>query len=191
MAKRSETSPPSYYSLRERGPTNSGRTITSDESHRSALKRIAEETLAAIRDGRYPYKGLDKDLKEAAKGAKSKTVYYSPDSSITKWASSTKPNPTHPSPTHISILHVTTLDAARILDNVYKSNPSENGKTGILKLRISNETRWRFPERRRRARGIHCTIIDAVYRSRHGESTAVLQTTQTRKCRKCSCLLFP
>ena len=119
--------PSSYHSV-----TTPGRTITSDGSHRSALKRIAEETLTALREGRYPYKGIDKDLKEAVKEAKSKTVYFSPKSSIKEWASSTKPNPTHSSPTHISILHVTTLDAARILDNVYKSNPSENGKTGIL-----------------------------------------------------------
>ena len=74
---RSETPPPPY-SDRERAPTNSGRAITSrsDESHRSTLKRIAEETLTAIREGSYPYKGVDKDLTEAVKEAKSKTVYY-------------------------------------------------------------------------------------------------------------------
>ena len=129
----SETPPPPYNSITERA---SGRTLTSDESHRSALKRIAEETLTAIREGSYLYKGVDNDLKDAAKEAESKTVFCSSNSSsIKQWASSTKPNPTNPthsSPTHISILHITTLDAARLLDNVYKSNPSENGKTGIL-----------------------------------------------------------
>jgi uncharacterized protein (TIGR02452 family) len=129
---RSETPPPPYNSFRERAPTNSFRAISSDESHRSALKKIAEETLTAIREGSYPYKGVDKDLKEAVKEAESKTVYYSSKSFIKEWASSTKPNPTHSSPTHMSILHITTLDAARLLDNVYKSYPSENGKTGIL-----------------------------------------------------------
>jgi len=131
---RSTTPPPSYNSIRERAPTNSGRTITStpDESHRFALKSIAEETLTAIREGFYPYKGVDNDLKEAVKEAESKTVYCSSNSSIKQWASSTKPNPIHSSPTHISILHITTLDAARLLDNVYKSYPSEKGKTGIL-----------------------------------------------------------
>ena len=129
---RSDTPPPAYTSI-ERTPTNSGRRITStsDESHRSTLKRIAEETLTAIREGSYAYKGVDQDLTEAVKEAASKTVYYSP-SSIKQWASSTKPNPTRSSPTHISILHITTLDAARLLDNVYKTNPSEDGKTGIL-----------------------------------------------------------
>ena len=121
-SNRSKTPPPSYWTI----------TSKSDESHRSALKRIAEETLTAIREGFYPYKGVDKDLKEAVKEAESKTVYYSSNSSIKQWASSTKPNPTHSSPTHISILHITTLDAARLLENVYKSNPSEKGKTGIL-----------------------------------------------------------
>ena len=127
-------SPPPPYT--ERAPTNSGPMIrsTSDGSHRSALKRIAEETLTAIRERSYAYRGVDQDLTEAVKEAESKTVYYSPSSSIKQWASSTEPSrdPTHSSPTHISILQITTLDAARLLDNVYKSNPSENGKTGIL-----------------------------------------------------------
>ena len=131
VVNRPESPPPPYfssYSVRERAPTNSGRTISST----SALKRIAEETLTAIREGSYPYKGVDNDLKEAIKEAESKTRYHSPNSSIKEWASSTKPKPTHSSPTHISILHISTLDAARLLDNVYKSNPSEKGKTGIL-----------------------------------------------------------
>jgi uncharacterized protein (TIGR02452 family) len=104
----------------------------SDESRRSALKRIAEETLIAIREGFYPYKGVDQDLTEAVKEAKRKTFYWSPNSSIKQWASSAKPNHTRLSPTHISILHISTLDAARLLENVYRSNPNEGGKTGIL-----------------------------------------------------------
>ena len=131
---RPETPPPAYTS-RSRAPyTNSGQAITStpsDESRRSALKKIAEETLAAIREGSYLYKGVDQDLTDAVKEAKSKTVYYSPNSSVKQWASSTKPKP-RSSPAHISILHITTLDAARLLENVYRSNPSEGGKTGIL-----------------------------------------------------------
>jgi uncharacterized protein (TIGR02452 family) len=122
--RRPKTPPPPY---RERAPTNP------DESHRSALRRIAEETLTAIRERSFPYKGVDCDLTEAVKEAESKTVFYSSKSPVIKqWASSTKPNPTHSSPTHISILHITTLDAARLLANVYKSKPSDDGKTGIL-----------------------------------------------------------
>jgi uncharacterized protein (TIGR02452 family) len=130
---RPETPPPPY--TRSRAPyTNSSQAVTStssDESRRSALKRIAEETLAAIHEGSYPYKGVDKELTNAVKEAKSKTVYYSPNSSVKQWASSTKPKPCS-SPAHISILHISTLDAARLLENVYRSNPSEGGKTGIL-----------------------------------------------------------
>ena len=130
LRRRSQTPPPPY---RERALPNPGRTSTSDESHRSALKKIAEETLTAIHERRYPYKGVDHDLTEAVKDAESKTVYYPSNSSaIKQWASSTKPNPTHSLPTHISILHITTLDAARLLANVYKSKPSDDGRTGIL-----------------------------------------------------------
>jgi len=131
-------SPPPPYTTRERAPfANPGRLITStvtsfDESRRSALKRIAEETLAAIREGRFTYKGVDQCLIEAIKEAKTKTVYYSPNSSIKEWGSSAKPNQTRSSSTHISILHITTLDAARLLENVYRNNPSEGGKTGVL-----------------------------------------------------------
>ena len=120
-------------SLTERAPS-----ISDDESHRSAVNRIAEETLNAIRDGGYPYKGVVRDLTEAVKEAKSKTVYY-PPSDITRWASSTKPNRSQSSPTHISILHITTLDAARLLDNVYKSNPSDYRITGILNFASPTE----------------------------------------------------
>jgi Uncharacterized protein conserved in bacteria (DUF2263) len=114
---RPETPPPPY--TRSRAPyTNSSQAVTStssDESRRSALKRIAEETLAAIHEGSYPYKGVDKELTNAVKEAKSKTVYYSPNSSVKQWASSTKPKPCS-SPAHISILHISTLDAARLLE---------------------------------------------------------------------------
>ena len=114
--------------------TDSDRTITSasDDSHRSTLKRIAKETLTAIREGGYSYQGIGQDLAEAIKDAKSKTVYYSPSSYIKRWASSTQPNPTHSSPTHISILHITALDAARRLNNIYMGNPFDSGKIGIL-----------------------------------------------------------
>ena len=117
-------------------PAYSGRTISSrsDDSHRSALKRIAKETLTAIREGGYSYPGVDQDLTEAIKEAISKTVYYSPSSYIKRWASSTKPNPTHSLSTRISIRHITILDAARRLDNIYKSNPFDSGKIGILNV---------------------------------------------------------
>jgi uncharacterized protein (TIGR02452 family) len=132
---RPESDPPPPYAVSERTPfTNPGRTITSapfDDSRRSMLKRIAEQTLTAIREGSYPYKGVDQDLRDAVKEAKMKTVYYSPNSDTKEWAS-TKFNHTRSSPTHISILHISTLDAARLLENVYRNNPSERGKTGIL-----------------------------------------------------------
>ena len=108
----------------------------------------------AIREGGYSYPGIDQDLTEAVKEAENKTVYYSPSSYIKRWASSTKPNLFLSWPTRISIRHVTTLDAARRLDGIFKN------------LGIANETRWKFRERLRIARGIPRTIIDAVSRSK-------------------------
>lgn len=53
--------PPSLSTIRGRAPTNSDRTITStsDEHHRSALKRMVKETLTAVFKGGYSYKGVD------------------------------------------------------------------------------------------------------------------------------------
>ena len=136
---RLESPPPPCYTVRKtwRAPINQSETpitSTSDDSRHSALKRIAKETLTAIREGGYSYPGVDQDLTEAVKEAISKTVYYSPSSYIKRWASSTKPNPTHSLSTRISIRHITILDAARRLDNIYKSNPFDSGKIGILNV---------------------------------------------------------
>ena len=115
-------------------PINSEQTITSTSNafRRSSLERIAKETFTAIGEGGYSYKRVFRDLTEAVKEAVSKTVYYSPNSSIKRWASSTKPNLTHSLPAHFSILHITTLDAARLLDNVNKNDPFHQERIGIL-----------------------------------------------------------
>ena len=139
---RPESPPPPYIKINQltpplltkSAPTNSDQKITSvsDDSQRSALKRIAKETLTAIHEGGYSYHGIGQDLAEAVKETKSKTVYYSPSSYIKRWASSTQPIPTHSSPTHIAILNITALDAARRLNKIYKRNPFDSGKIGIL-----------------------------------------------------------
>ena len=146
-----ETPPPPYVDKPpipriEKASRNSDQKITSasDDSRRSALKRIAKETLTAIREGNYSYHGVDQDLTAAVKEAKSETIYYSPSSYVKRWASSTKPSPTHSSPTHISILHITVLDAARRLDNIYKSNPFDGGKIGILNFASPREPGGNF-----------------------------------------------
>lgn len=103
-----------------------------DEERRAELKKIANETLRVLQDGNYPFKGIDQDLSEHLGYSRKNTKYYPPGSSIREWAASQQNLPPDSSPTHISVLHVSTLDAARLLENVYKNNPSKRGKTGVL-----------------------------------------------------------
>ena len=103
-----------------------------DEERRAELKRIANDTLRALNYGNYPFKGIDKDLSGPMEYSKRNTKYYPPDSPIREWAENPQNLPPDSSPTHISVLHVSTLDAARLLENVYKNNPSKRGKTGVL-----------------------------------------------------------
>jgi len=103
-----------------------------DEERCAELKKIANETLRVLRYGNYPFKGVDKDLSELMEYSKKNTKYYPPSSPIGRWAESQPNLPPDSSPTHISVLHVSTLDAARLLENVYKNNPSQRGKTGVL-----------------------------------------------------------
>ncbi|KAF8966952.1 hypothetical protein BDZ97DRAFT_1806073 [Flammula alnicola] len=70
-----------------------------DDDRRAELKSIGEETLHALKEGMYGFRGVDQPLENA-------------------------------SHTHISVLHISTLDAARLLEQVYKNNPSEHGTTG-------------------------------------------------------------
>ena len=103
-----------------------------DEERRADLKRIADETLRILRDGYYPFKGTDRDLTEYAAYSKRKTKYYPPSSPIGGWAASQPNLPPDSSPAHVSVLHVSTLDAARLLENVFKNDPSQQGKIGVL-----------------------------------------------------------
>jgi uncharacterized protein (TIGR02452 family) len=103
-----------------------------DEERRAELKKIADETMVVLRDGCYPFKGIDQDLSEYTAYSKKKTKFYPPGSSIGGWAASQPNLPPDSSSTHISVLHVSTLDAARLLENVFKNNPSQRGKIGVL-----------------------------------------------------------
>ena len=103
-----------------------------DEERRAELRKIADETLRVLREGFYEFKGVDQDLVEHTAYSKKKTKYYPPSSSIRDWATSQPNLPPDSSPTHISVLHVPTLDAARLLEHVFKNNPSQRGKIGVL-----------------------------------------------------------
>lgn len=109
-----------------------------DESRRAELKRQAEETLTILREEMFTMRGVDYELAAKIKETRKSTKYYSPTSNISRWAS-TKPRSsrnssaaTGVSNTHIAILQISTLDAARLLQQMYKNNPEEHPATGIL-----------------------------------------------------------
>ncbi|KAH9477017.1 hypothetical protein JR316_0010933 [Psilocybe cubensis] len=106
-----------------------------DEARRAELKRIAEETIAAIKEGRYAFRGVDQDLSVKTRDAIKNTIFFEPDSAVSLWAS-TKPDAVPPpqSPTHIAVLNISTLDAARLLEHAYMTNPLEehSTRTGVL-----------------------------------------------------------
>jgi len=103
-----------------------------DEERRAELKKIADDTMRVLREGSYSFKGVDQFLFEGIANSKKKTKFYSPRSEISGWATTESTSSPSSSATHISVLHISTLDAARLLENVYKNNPSQRGKTGIL-----------------------------------------------------------
>ncbi|KDR78413.1 hypothetical protein GALMADRAFT_245584 [Galerina marginata CBS 339.88] len=105
-----------------------------DESRRAELKRIADDTLRAIAEGMYPFKGVDYEIRPRLKEAAKNTKFYAPDlEAVTLWATSRLDASRTPSPAHISVLHISTLDAARLLDNAYKHNSKDYGNTtGVL-----------------------------------------------------------
>jgi len=103
-----------------------------DEERRAELKKIADDTMRVLREGSYLLKGVDHLLSDHIAYSKKKTKFYPPRSSISEWATTESTSSPSSSPTHISVLHISTLDAARLLENVYKNNPTQRGKTGIL-----------------------------------------------------------
>jgi len=116
-------------------PNRTGGKFT--EARRAELKRIGEETLEAIYRGSYKVRREEYSLKERLRESRKNTEFFRPDSSLSQWASSPKPQVVGGAeetsrPTHISILEISTIDAARLLENMYKNNPGEVGTTGIL-----------------------------------------------------------
>lgn len=106
-----------------------------DEARRAELKRIADETITAIKEGRYPFRGVDQELAVKTREAVKHTLFYDPESPVSLWASTTPDaGITSSSQTHISVLNISTLDAARLLEHAYMTNPLEKGsaRTGVL-----------------------------------------------------------
>lgn len=106
------------------------------EGRRAELRRIGEETLDVIKRGSYLYMDMELDLSYKIREAKKATKFYGSDSIVSEWSSSQRPRRlggSNDNSTHISILQVSTIDAARLLDSMYRNNPTEaGGSTGIL-----------------------------------------------------------
>ncbi|KAF8162130.1 hypothetical protein BJ912DRAFT_864934, partial [Pholiota molesta] len=98
---------------------------------RAILRSIADETLQTLEKGLYAYNGVDYKVDGWIKNSKKNTRYFAPDNPIAAWAS-TQPKQVNQPPAHISVLQISTLDAARLLENVYKLHGHERGKTGVL-----------------------------------------------------------
>jgi len=103
----------------------------STEGRRGELRKISQETLDAIHRGRYEFNDKSIDLKTRTQESCKATKFYGSDSATKEWATLTPSSIA--SPTHNSVLQITTIDAARLLDDMYHNNPSEaHNVTGVL-----------------------------------------------------------
>ncbi|KAF9477461.1 hypothetical protein BDN70DRAFT_810647 [Pholiota conissans] len=101
------------------------------DDRRAILRSIADETLNTLEKGLYVFRGVDYKLNGRVQDAKKNTRYYAPECSIISWGS-TRPRNTFQSPAHISVLQISTLDAARLLESMYRMEGHQAGKTGVL-----------------------------------------------------------
>ena len=106
------------------------------EGRRSELRKISQETLDTIKRGRYEFMGESVDFSVRAKESCKSTKFYSSDSSLKEWATpsiGSKSDGSGSLPAHICVLQISTLDAARLLDDMYHNNPDEAGNgIGVL-----------------------------------------------------------
>jgi uncharacterized protein (TIGR02452 family) len=105
----------------------------------TTLRKIAEDTLSAVESGFYLIDQVSYDLTPQIDLSKQQTVYYSPDSELSNWSttSSLAECPSDAPTTEISILEISTLDGARHLSGISstivdQSNPIARSKIGIL-----------------------------------------------------------
>jgi len=96
---------------------------------RAALRRIAEETIAAIEKGLL-LNGISHNLRDRTDRSKLHTRYFAPESLLSMWSANPGAitNSTcHPT-TEISVLEISTLDGARYL----AAKSSQPDKIGVL-----------------------------------------------------------
>jgi len=114
--------------LHRRPLTRTGMESDSKRSRRD----IAAETLAAIERGSYKHNDISHGLTPSIELSKQNTVYYPPDSLLSRWNESAvaSPESLDTDTTDISIREISTLDGARFLSTVVSS--SDNRKIGVL-----------------------------------------------------------
>jgi uncharacterized protein (TIGR02452 family) len=103
--------------------------MPSDNGRRESLRKIAEETLAAIDDGYYrPEPSLPTHLLHT-NDLKRRTLFYAENPPLS-WASPPRNCSSHPA--CISVLEISTLDCARLIFKTLQINPHEEGRIGVL-----------------------------------------------------------
>ncbi|OSC98446.1 hypothetical protein PYCCODRAFT_1454428 [Trametes coccinea BRFM310] len=87
-----------------------------NSDRRTRLKKIADDTLAAIENGSYTVNGQTYDLEQPTKTSKQQTAYYAPDSLLSAWPNSNRAtSSSSDGSTNFSILEATTLEGMRLL----------------------------------------------------------------------------
>ena len=105
--------------------------LKQDDEHRTARRKIAETTFAAIAQGSFDLNGNSYLLRLKVENSKKRTLYFDPDSLLSTWSSNPHPS-THPTAsstkTEIAILEISTLCGARFL----ATNSSDPSRIGVL-----------------------------------------------------------
>ncbi|KAK0486277.1 hypothetical protein IW261DRAFT_1454695 [Armillaria novae-zelandiae] len=97
-----------------------------DSAPRLSRKKIAEQTLNAIKHGHFDLHGAKHDLATAEERSCRSTKYYAPNSLLSTWSQT--PGPSLVAKTHITISEISTLEGLR---NLATSN-SHGGKIAVL-----------------------------------------------------------
>jgi len=106
---------------------------TYDEARTAALKKIGEETLRVQQRESYTCQGLVYDLSENIEETAENSVFYPPnDPLITGWLDQRRMQSLSLAPTYISVLQMSALGAARVLEDIFMSNPEARGSIGVL-----------------------------------------------------------
>ena len=106
---------------------------TYNEARTEALKKIGKETLKVQQKESYTCQGFVYDLSENIEETAENSVFYPPnDPSITGWLNKQRTESLSSSPTYVSVLQMSALGAARVLEDIFKSNAEARGSIGVL-----------------------------------------------------------